>query len=231
MVITTYHSPLGDIALTADERGLTGLSFVDADEGPGALARDARSFDMYAGAFGEEGRVGGEEDAAGDAPASPMEKIVGSDAYSGSLGAAAADARNAAAVSVLERAWAWLNAYFAGQAPRWTPPLHIEGSDFQHAVWVALLEIPYGQAITCEELAQSVFERCGGLRSCAPYGRDGASYLHDVALAVADNPVPVIIPSHRVTGMDAVCAENAGGKERTRRLLDIESSRRPLGMS
>lgn len=219
MVITTYHSPLGDIALTADERGLTGLSFIDADEGTSAPDQGARSFDMHAGVFG------GEERSVGGAPSSLMEKISGGDSYSGSPGMAAADVHNMAAVSVLERAWAWLNAYFAGQAPRWTPPLHVEGSDFQHAVWVALLEVPYGQTITCEELVQNVFERGGNLCLCTPNGRDGASYLHDIAIAVAGNPVSVIIPSHRVTGVDAVCAEHADDKGRARGLLDIESSR------
>lgn len=224
MVITTYHSPLGDIALTADERGLTGLSFLDADEGTRTSNRGARSFDMHTGVFEEERGDGGERSAGGIPPLC-VEEISGSDACSGSLGMTAEDARNAAAVSVLERAWAWLNAYFAGQAPRWTPPLHVEGSDFQHAVWVVLLGVPYGRVITCEELAQSVFERSGRLCSCDPHGRDGALYLHEIAIAVADNPVSVIIPSHRVTGMDAVCAVRADGKGRMRGLLEMESSR------
>ena len=75
------------------------------------------------------------------APAVTCEKIEGCDAVSGCSPLNAEDPRNTAAVGVLERAWAWLNAYFAGQAPRWTPPLHIEGTEFQHAIWVALLEI------------------------------------------------------------------------------------------
>lgn len=160
MITTTYHSPLGDITLAADAQGLTGLWFVGQSHYGATLTGDERSFDMQKGAFSAV-----ETDAAVcDSPVVADEVIEGCDATSGGNPMSASDPRNTAAVSVLERAWAWLNAYFAGQAPRWTPPLHVEGTEFQHAVWVALLEIPYGQTVTYGELARKI----GGRRALAP---------------------------------------------------------------
>lgn len=160
MVTTTYHSPLGDITLAADAQGLTGLWFAGQSHYGATLTGDERSFDMQKGAFSAV-----ETDAAVcDSPVVADEVIEGCDATSGGNPMSASDPQNTAAVSVLERAWAWLNAYFAGQAPRWTPPLHVEGTEFQHAVWVALLEVPYGQTITYGELARKI----GGRRALAP---------------------------------------------------------------
>lgn len=159
MVITTYHSPLGDITLAADAQGLTGLWFVGQSHYGATLTGDERSFDMQKGAFSAV-----ETDAAVcDSPVVADEVIEGCDATSGGNPMSVSDPQNTAAVSVLERAWAWLNAYFAGQAPRWTPPLHVEGTEFQHAVWVALLEVPYGQTVTYGELARKI----GGRRALA----------------------------------------------------------------
>lgn len=159
MIITTYHSPLGDITLAADAQGLTGLWFVGQSHYGATLTGDERSFDMQKGAFSAV-----ETDAAVcDSPVVADEVIEGCDATSGGNPMSVSDPQNTAAVSVLERAWAWLNAYFAGQAPRWTPPLHVEGTEFQHAVWVALLEVPYGQTVTYGELARKI----GGRRALA----------------------------------------------------------------
>lgn len=66
---------------------------------------------------------------------------------------------NGAASSVLERSWAWLNAYFAGQEPRFTPPLHLIGTAFQREVWFELLSIPRGEVATYGEIAQRVAAR------------------------------------------------------------------------
>lgn len=286
MIITTYHSPLGDITLAADAQGLTGLWFVGQSHYGATLTGDERSFDMQKGAFSAV-----ETDAAVcDSPVVADEVIEGCDATSGGNPMSVSDPQNTAAVSVLERAWAWLNAYFAGQAPRWTPPLHVEGTEFQHAVWVALLEVPYGQTVTYGELARKIGGRralassCGrgfsnasaglgssgaasGERNAA--GRDpdaaggepdvaGASTAHGerglsiaahgaqassdavlagyeasdaatsaraVGAAVARNPVSIIIPCHRVVGADGALTGYAGGLDRKRALLELESAR------
>ena len=286
MIITTYHSPLGDITLAADAQGLTGLWFVGQSHYGATLTGDERSFDMQKGAFSAV-----ETDAAVcDSPVVADEVIEGCDATSGGSPMSVSDPQNTAAVSVLERAWAWLNAYFAGQAPRWTPPLHVEGTEFQHAVWVALLEVPYGQTVTYGELARKIGGRralassCGrgfsnasaGLGSSGAAGGErnaaggepdaadgepdvaGASTAHGerglsiaahgaqassdavlagyeasdaatsaraVGAAVARNPVSIIIPCHRVVGADGALTGYAGGLDRKRALLELESAR------
>lgn len=279
MIITTYHSPLGDITLAADAQGLTGLWFVGQSHYGATLTGDERSFDMQKGAFSAV-----ETDAAVcDSPVVADEVIEGCDATSGGSPMSVSDPQNTAAVSVLERAWAWLNAYFAGQAPRWTPPLHVEGTEFQHAVWVALLEVPYGQTVTYGELARKIGGRralassCGrgfsnasaglgssgaasGERNAASGEPDvaGASTAHGerglsiaahgaqassdavlagyeasdaatsaraVGAAVARNPVSIIIPCHRVVGADGALTGYAGGLDRKRALLELESAR------
>ncbi len=286
MIITTYHSPLGDITLAADAQGLTGLWFVGQSHYGATLTGDEHSFDMQKGAFSAV-----ETDAAVcDSPVVADEVIEGCDATSGGNPMSVSDPQNTAAVSVLERAWAWLNAYFAGQAPRWTPPLHVEGTEFQHAVWVALLEVPYGQTVTYGELARKIGGRralassCGrgfsnasaglgssgaasGERNAAggkPDAADGepdvagASTAHGerglsiaahgaqassdavlagyeasdaatsaraVGAAVARNPVSIIIPCHRVVGADGALTGYAGGLDRKRALLELESAR------
>lgn len=286
MIITTYHSPLGDITLAADAQGLTGLWFVGQSHYGATLTGDERSFDMQKGAFSAV-----ETDAAVcDSPVVADEVIEGCDATSGGNPMSVSDPQNTAAVSVLERAWAWLNAYFAGQAPRWTPPLHVEGTEFQHAVWVALLEVPYGQTVTYGELARKIGGRralassCGrgfsnasaglgssgaasGERNAAGGKPDAAGGEPDVAgastangerglsiaahgaqassdavlagyeasdaatsaravgAAVARNPVSIIIPCHRVVGADGALTGYAGGLDRKRALLELESAR------
>lgn len=279
MIITTYHSPLGDITLAADAQGLTGLWFVGQSHYGATLTGDERSFDMQKGAFSAV-----ETDAAVcDSPVVADEVIEGCDATSGGSPMSVSDPQNTAAVSVLERAWAWLNAYFAGQAPRWTPPLHVEGTEIQHAVWVALLEVPYGQTVTYGELARKIGGRralassCGrgfsnasaglgssgaasGERNAAGGKPDvaGASTAHGerglsiaahgaqassdavlagyeasdaatsaraVGAAVARNPVSIIIPCHRVVGADGALTGYAGGLDRKRALLELESAR------
>lgn len=286
MIITTYHSPLGDITLAADAQGLTGLWFVGQSHYGATLTGDERSFDMQKGAFSAV-----ETDVAVcDSPVVADEVIEGCDAASGGNPMSVSDPQNTAAVSVLERAWAWLNAYFAGQAPRWTPPLHVEGTEFQHAVWVALLEVPYGQTVTYGELARKIGGRralassCGrgfsnasaglgssgaasGERNAAGGEPDaaggepdvaGASTAHGerglsiaahgaqassdavlagyeasdaatsaraVGAAVARNPVSIIIPCHRVVGADGALTGYAGGLDRKRALLELESAR------
>lgn len=279
MIITTYHSPLGDITLAADAQGLTGLWFVGQSHYGATLTGDERSFDMQKGAFSAV-----ETDAAVcDSPVVADEVIEGCDATSGGSPMSVSDPQNTAAVSVLERAWAWLNAYFAGQAPRWTPPLHVEGTEFQHAVWVALLEVPYGQTVTYGELARKIGGRralassCGrgfsnasaglGSSGAASGERNAASGKPDVAgastahgerglsiaahgaqassdavlagyeasdaatsaravgAAAARNPVSIIIPCHRVVGADGALTGYAGGLDRKRALLELESAR------
>ncbi len=100
----------------------------------------------------------------------------------------------------------YLAAYFAGKAPKMDLPLAPRGSAYRQRVWRALLEIPYGQAITYGQLA----ERVGG----SPRSVGGA---------VGRNPISILIPCHRVVGAGGSLTGYAGGLAAKRFLLRLES--------
>lgn len=108
----------------------------------------------------------------------------------------------------------WLDLYFGGVNPGFTPPLHLIGSDFQRRVWEALLQIPYGQTRTYGEIAQQVAEERGTGRTSA----------RAVGSAVARNPISLVIPCHRVVGTNGSLTGYAGGVGRKVRLLELEGA-------
>lgn len=171
MITSTYHAPMGDIELVADERGLTGLWFTGA--------RPSGITDAFLQADAVEPFAVIES--------ASVEHIEGADAESGSPGMSFEEQCNAAAIGVIERTWGWLNSYFAGQTPLWLPPLHFEGDELQHEVWAAVLAVPYGEAVTCAEIAARISER--GLSA------DAAR----VAATLASSPISLIVPVHRVS--------------------------------
>lgn len=212
MITTTYNSPLGNIVLAANERGLCGLWFEDQRYACSLLNGSEPNFDMYTGV------LSGLPEA---------EHVEGFDEVSGANPMSASDPRNMAAVGVLERTWAWLNAYFAGQAPRWVPPLAFEGTEFQHAVWVALLEVPYGTTVSYGELARMVAARLGFAEGAAASDPSTAGVFASpraVANAVAHNPISIIVPCHRIIAADGSLAGYAGGIDRKRKLLALEGA-------
>ncbi|MGM9653093.1 MAG: methylated-DNA--[protein]-cysteine S-methyltransferase [Eubacteriales bacterium] len=114
----------------------------------------------------------------------------------------------------------WLDAYFAGEAPGFTPPLLLSGSPFRRAVWQLLMEIPRGQTRTYGQLAAELARR----------GAMPTASARAVGGAVAHNPVSLIVPCHRVVGAGGALTGYAGGIDRKRRLLTLEGaelSRRP----
>lgn len=122
------------------------------------------------------------------------------------------EAREARCLPVFDRAARWLDIYFSGRRPDFTPPLRPRGTAFRHAVWALLMEIPYGQTVTYGALAEAVATRLG--RS--------AMSAQAVGGAVAHNPVSIIIPCHRVVGADGSLTGYAGGTEKKLRLLRLE---------
>ena len=84
----------------------------------------------------------------------------------------------------------WLDIYFSGEEPRFTPSLHPNGSTFRQAVWKILLQIPYGQTITYGEIARRMAEM------------KNTSHMSAQAVggAVGHNEISIIIPCHRVVG-------------------------------
>lgn len=101
-------------------------------------------------------------------------------------------------------------AYFAGEIQALDKiPVETDGSEFQRRVWMALREIPSGCTTSYGELAKRI-------------GKPGASRA--VGLANGMNPVPIVLPCHRVIGADASLTGYGGGLERKRWLLEHEGA-------
>jgi methylated-DNA-[protein]-cysteine S-methyltransferase len=110
---------------------------------------------------------------------------------------------------VLVAARGQLGEYFAGVRRDFDLPLAPRGSDFSRRVWLALSDIPYGQTRSYGQVAAAL-----GL----PPGASRA-----VGAANGRNPVPVVLPCHRVVGADGTLTGYAGGLERKQVLLALES--------
>ncbi len=100
-----------------------------------------------------------------------------------------------------------LREYFAGKRKSFQLPLDLSGSEFQLKVWRALMEIPYGQTVSYAEVAAKI-------------GRPAA--IRAVGQANHCNPIPIIIPCHRVIGADGRLVGFGGGLDMKRRLLELE---------
>ena len=108
----------------------------------------------------------------------------------------------------------WLDLYFGGIVPDFTPPLSMRGSAFRRAVWEILLTIPHGQTMTYGEIAARLAAQKGLARISA----------QAVGGAVGHNPVSLIIPCHRVVGADGGLTGYAGGIDRKAKLLEMEKA-------
>lgn len=113
---------------------------------------------------------------------------------------------------ILAEAKRWLDIYFTGKAPDFTPPLHPTGSEFRKAVWEILLQIPYGQTTTYGEIARQLAEKQGLARMSA----------QAVGGAVGHNEISIIIPCHRVVGTNGSLTGYAGGIHKKEQLLELE---------
>ncbi len=109
----------------------------------------------------------------------------------------------------------WLDVYFSGKEPDFTPPLHMIGSPFQMIVWSLLLEIPYGQTMTYGQLSKLTAEK-KGVESMSSQAVGGA---------VGHNKISIIVPCHRVLGSYGNLTGYAGGLDRTISLLEIEGEK------
>jgi len=102
-----------------------------------------------------------------------------------------------------------LDAYFKKKLHQFSVSLDIRGTNFQHQVWDALLNIPYGETRSYGEIARVI-------------GHPTA--IRAVGLANRANPISIIIPCHRVIGANGKLVGYGGGLYRKRALLDLESS-------
>lgn len=116
----------------------------------------------------------------------------------------------AKALPVFDLAERWLDTYFSGREPDFTPPLNMKGTAFQRAVWACLMEIPYGATATYGAIAARM-----GVPNTSARAFGGA---------VGRNPISLIVPCHRVVGADGSLTGYAGGLERKQRLLALEKA-------
>ncbi|WP_071130695.1 methylated-DNA--[protein]-cysteine S-methyltransferase [Enterococcus timonensis] len=106
----------------------------------------------------------------------------------------------------------WLDHYFSGENLPIDFPIAMEGTDFQLDVWQALQEIPYGQTTTYGALAKKV----GAKRNTAKLSAQAIGH------AVGKNPLPILIPCHRVVGTNKNLVGYTGGLDKKISLLTIE---------
>ena len=106
-----------------------------------------------------------------------------------------------------------LQAYFRGELKDFDLPLALEGTDFQLQVWRGLRTIPYGETISYGQLA----ERIGNPKA-----------VRAVGLANGCNPIPIIVPCHRVIGSDGSLTGFGGGFPNKKKLLALESRQMSL---
>ena len=114
--------------------------------------------------------------------------------------------------SILTDAKKWLDVYFSGEEPKFTPALHLTGSTFRQAVWQILLQIPYGQTITYGEIARQMSDIQNTPHMSA----------QAVGGAVGHNEISIIIPCHRVVGSNGSLTGYAGGIDKKIALLKLE---------
>lgn len=101
-----------------------------------------------------------------------------------------------------------LQAYFRGELKEFDLPLSMEGTDFQLRVWNELRAIPYGETISYAQLARRI-------------GNPQA--VRAVGAANGSNPIPIIVPCHRVIGSDGSLTGFGGGLSTKKRLLELEN--------
>lgn len=112
--------------------------------------------------------------------------------------------------SIHEEARKQLEEYFLGQRKKFNIPLKFKtGTDFQKKVWRALQSIPYSKLCTYSDIAQKV---------------NSPKAVRAVGAANGKNPIPIIIPCHRVIGKSGKLVGFASGLELKRRLLEIEGA-------
>ncbi|HEY3219229.1 MAG TPA: methylated-DNA--[protein]-cysteine S-methyltransferase [Gemmatimonadales bacterium] len=124
------------------------------------------------------------------------------------------DNGQAPASAILARAREQLTEYFAGTRKTFELPLEALGSAFEHRVWNMLRTIPYGATTSYGELAKRLGD---------------PSQARAVGTANGKNPIPIIVPCHRVIGSNGDLTGFGGGLERKRWLLEHEGALLRLG--
>jgi methylated-DNA-[protein]-cysteine S-methyltransferase len=111
-------------------------------------------------------------------------------------------------LEIIEKLFLQLDEYFAGKRKKFNINLTLIGTDFQKSVWEELKKIPYGETISYSELAKKI-------------NKPKASRA--VGGALNKNPIPIIIPCHRVIGKNGNLTGFAGGVELKSLLINLEN--------
>jgi methylated-DNA-[protein]-cysteine S-methyltransferase len=112
--------------------------------------------------------------------------------------------------ALIKKAGEQLREYFAGKRKGFDLPLKLEGTDFQKAVWQALIDIPYGETLTYKDVAEKI-------------GRPKAARA--VGSGCNRNKIAVVIPCHRVVGSSGKLTGYAGGLSKKDFLLELEKNK------
>lgn len=110
---------------------------------------------------------------------------------------------------LLDTAERQLQEYFAGDRREFDLPVAADGTEFQRKVWAYLRTIPYGETVTYGQVATDLGYQPGISRA--------------VGAANGANPIPIVVPCHRVIGANGKLTGYAGGLERKTTLLELES--------
>lgn len=113
---------------------------------------------------------------------------------------------------IFEQTAKWLDIYFNGKEPDFTPLLSMKTTPFRKTVWEIMLTIPFGQTMTYGEIANQIAKQKGLAKMSA----------QAVGGAVGHNPISLIIPCHRVIGANGSLTGYAGGIHKKAQLLTIE---------
>jgi len=117
--------------------------------------------------------------------------------------------REAGKITLVSNVFKQLREYFKRERKKFDLPLDIIGTDFQMKVWKELLKIPYGEVITYNQLAINLGNK---------------KVIRAAAAANGANPLPILIPCHRVIGSDGSLVGYGGGLAVKQKLLELEGS-------
>lgn len=115
---------------------------------------------------------------------------------------------------IFEQSVRWLDIYFSGKTPDFTPPLCMQTTPFRKAVWEIMLTIPFGKTMTYGEIAERIAKQKGLSKMSA----------QAVGGAVGHNSISLIIPCHRVVGTNGSLTGYSGGIEKKVQLLKLEKA-------
>ncbi len=113
---------------------------------------------------------------------------------------------------VAESVKRWLDCYFSGGVPDFMPPLEPQGTPFRQRVWSIIANIPYGSTLTYGDIAKII----------ATERRIEKMSAQAVGGAVGANPIPIIIPCHRVIGASGKLVGYTGSLDKKIAMLKLE---------